>query len=110
MSTPHDSAQSLMKLYDLRREAKLREARDWVIRSFNPKSVEDVAASTQSDEYVYVRMVTGLHISAHAFRRGVAGMSGNVAWPVADLGKGDGAVCRLWEMTNCLACVLWECG
>ncbi len=46
MSTPHESAQSLMQLFDLRREEKLREARTWVATSFNPQSVEDFAALT----------------------------------------------------------------
>ena len=67
MSTPHESAQSLMQLYELRREAKLREARHWVIRSFNPASVEDLGAIMQSDEYVYVRMVVGYWDMAASF-------------------------------------------
>ena len=67
MSTPHESAQSLMQLYEIRREAKLREARSWVIRSFNPASVEDVGVVMQSDEYVYVRMVVGYWDMAASF-------------------------------------------
>ena len=57
MSTPHESAQSLMQLYDLRREAKLREARTWVARSFNPQSVQNFAAVMRTNEYTYFRMV-----------------------------------------------------
>lgn len=67
MSTPHESAQSLMQLYDIRREEKLREARAWVIRSFNPESVEDVAQVMKSDEYTYVRMVIGYWDMAASF-------------------------------------------
>ena len=67
MSTPHESAQSLMHLYELRREAKLREARTWMIRSFNPKSVEDVGAVMQTEEYTYVRMVFGYWDMAASF-------------------------------------------
>ena len=58
MSTPHESAQTLLRLYELRREDKLREARAWVTRSFHPKSVEDIGAIMQTEEYTYVRMVT----------------------------------------------------
>ena len=48
-----------MQLYDLRREAKLREARAWVALSFNPQSVQDVAAVMQTNEYTYFRMASG---------------------------------------------------
>ena len=58
MSTPHESAQTLLRLYELRREDKLREARGWVTRSFHPASVEEFAAVMKTDEYTWVRMVT----------------------------------------------------
>ena len=67
MSTPHESAQSLMQLYDLRRDEKLREARIWVTTSFDPQSVEDFAAVTQTDEYTYFRMVSGYWEMAASF-------------------------------------------
>ena len=67
LSTPHESAQSLMTLYELRREEKLREARTWVVRSFNPKSVEDFAALTQTEEYTYFRMVSSYWDMAASF-------------------------------------------
>ena len=67
MSTPHESAQSLMQLFELRREAKLREARSWVASSFNPRSVEDSAAITKTDEYTYFRMVSGYWEMASSF-------------------------------------------
>ena len=67
MSTPHESAQSLMQLYDLRREEKLREARTWVTLSFNPQSVEDFAAVMPTDEYTYFRMVSGYWEMAASF-------------------------------------------
>ena len=56
-----------MRLYDLRREAKLRDARDWVIRSFNPSSHEDYAAVLGSEDGVKVRMVMGYWDMAAAF-------------------------------------------
>ena len=67
MSTPHESAQSLMQLYDLRREDRMREARAWVVRSFNPRSVDEYLALTKSEEYVNVRMVTSYWEMAASF-------------------------------------------
>ena len=47
-----------MKLYDLRREATMREARNWVI-SFFPESVEDIMrAMIDPQTSGYYRMVT----------------------------------------------------
>ena len=45
--------------------------------------------------------------STHALRRGVAGVSGGVAWPVADFGKGDGDRRWLWEKGEAVRQV-WE--
>ena len=67
MPTPHESALSLMQLYDLRREAKMREARHWVVWSFNPASLEDIAAAMQSEDYTYVRMATSYWDMAASF-------------------------------------------
>ena len=57
MSTLHENATILMRLYELRREAKLREARTWVVQSFNPKSPDDVLAVLQSENSADLRMV-----------------------------------------------------
>ena len=62
-----ESARSLMQLYDLRREQKLRDARVWVVHSFNPESVEDFMDIMQSEEYTYVRMVFGYWDMAASF-------------------------------------------
>jgi len=67
MTTPNESAQALMRLYELRREDKMREARHWVIRSFNPTSVDDVAAVMGTEEYTYIRMVVGYWDMAASF-------------------------------------------
>ena len=67
VATPHESAQSLMRLYELRREETMREARKWVTRSFNPTSVDDIAAIMQSEEYTYVRMTTSYWEMAASF-------------------------------------------
>ena len=56
-----------MQLFELRREEKLREARVWVATSFNPKSVEDFTAISQTEEYTYFRMVAGYWDMAASF-------------------------------------------
>jgi hypothetical protein len=51
------SAELIMKLYDLRREATLRKARDWMF-TFNPTSAEDVEKTMMDPEVgAYLRMV-----------------------------------------------------
>lgn len=60
MATPAD-AELVLKLYDLRREAKMRAARDW-IANFNPTSFEEFAKTVfawGSQENAYFRQVTG---------------------------------------------------
>jgi hypothetical protein len=37
----HYDAELLLRLYDLRREAKLRQAREWMIREFHAKTLEE---------------------------------------------------------------------
>jgi hypothetical protein len=58
-ATPAD-AEIILKLYDLRREATLREARRWLIFTFQPRSVEDftaVISDMTSQENAYYRQV-----------------------------------------------------
>ncbi len=52
-----ESADLILKLYDLRREATMREARNWIF-SFNPTSADEYM-QTMMDEKVggYLRMV-----------------------------------------------------
>ena len=38
----HEQVNLMLRLYDIRREPRLREARDWYIRNFRPTSLEDV--------------------------------------------------------------------
>jgi hypothetical protein len=38
----YDDANLLLRLYDLRREDKLREARAWFVANFKPKSMADI--------------------------------------------------------------------
>ena len=57
MSDKFESARLILKLYDLRREARMREARDWFM-AFMPDSVEDVLAAWRGEHSAKYRMVT----------------------------------------------------
>ena len=51
------SAELILKLYDLRREPVMREARNWFF-TFNPESVEHILSTAMGDDGGYFRMVT----------------------------------------------------
>ena len=51
------SAELILKLYDLRREAVMREARNWFF-TFTPESVEDIQRTAMGEHGGYLRMVT----------------------------------------------------
>jgi hypothetical protein len=55
----HDHADLLLRLYEIRREPKMREAREWFITKFHPTSAEDAQriAPFGSAENSYYRMV-----------------------------------------------------
>ncbi|MBV8208026.1 MAG: hypothetical protein JO041_14660 [Acidobacteria bacterium] len=58
-ATPAD-AEVILKLYDLRREARMRDARNWFV-TFDPKSFDDFVATVfnfGSNENAYFRQVT----------------------------------------------------
>jgi hypothetical protein len=57
MTDKAKSAELIMKLYDLRREAVMREARNWFF-SFNPESFEDIQRTSMGEHGAYLRMVT----------------------------------------------------
>jgi hypothetical protein len=52
----HEDAELILKLYDLRREPVMREARTWFF-SFNPSSVQDFTDVLVGDKSCYYRMV-----------------------------------------------------
>ncbi|MFN6964225.1 MAG: hypothetical protein ACK4S4_10730 [Pyrinomonadaceae bacterium] len=53
-----ESAELILKLYDLRREATMRQARNWFF-TFNPTSVEEFEKTMMDPEVGgYLRMVT----------------------------------------------------
>ena len=55
MSDKYESMDGIMKLYDLRRETVMREARDW-FAGFYAESFEDVAGVFQSEDDRFFRM------------------------------------------------------
>lgn len=59
MPTPFESALLNLKLFDLRREPVLREARAWFIRDFDPQTLEELGAVVSSDRNASFRMVLG---------------------------------------------------
>lgn len=52
------SAELLLRLYETRREETLREARDWWVTKFHPKSAKDVLATWVAPDSGPYRMVT----------------------------------------------------
>jgi hypothetical protein len=67
VSSPYESAELLMRLYELRREPTMREARAWYARHFNPGSVEDVVEVFRGPNSAYFRMVTSYWDMAASF-------------------------------------------
>ncbi len=62
-----ESAELILKLYDLRREAKMREARSWII-GFFPETVQDVLkAMIDVETSAYYRMVVSYWDMAASF-------------------------------------------
>jgi hypothetical protein len=55
----HDQANLLLRLYELRREPRMREAREWYFAHFKPTSIEDAMkiCPPGSKENAYMRMV-----------------------------------------------------
>ena len=52
----HEDADLILKLYDLRREAVMREARNWFF-TFNPTSIQDVMETMMGEHSGHMRMV-----------------------------------------------------
>ncbi len=62
----HEDADLILKLYDLRREAVMREARNWMF-TFNPTSIQDVMQAMVSEHSGHLRMVISYWDMACAF-------------------------------------------
>ena len=52
----HEDADLILKLYDLRRETVMREARNWLF-TFNPTSIQDVMETMMGEHSGHYRMV-----------------------------------------------------
>jgi hypothetical protein len=59
MPTPFESATLNLQLFDLRREAVLRDARAWFLNDFNPESFAELAAIVGGPRNATFRMVLG---------------------------------------------------
>src|SRR5690242_2591933 len=59
MPTPFESAQLILKLFELRRDPTLREARTWFTREFHPDTIDDVKAAMAGPNNAKLRMVVG---------------------------------------------------
>jgi len=70
-SPDHHDAELVLRLYDLRREASLREARRYMVADFNPTSFEEVMAITKADHpgNVAYRQVTSYWEMAYGMAR-----------------------------------------
>ena len=67
MSPAYESANLILKLYDLRREEVMRKAREWYRREFHPESAEDVVNVLRGEHSDYFRMVTSYWEMAASF-------------------------------------------
>jgi hypothetical protein len=66
-STPYESATLLIRLYELRREPTMREARNWFAREFNPASIDQIMQVMTGPNSGHVRMVTSYWDMAASF-------------------------------------------
>ena len=58
MSSPYESATLIIRLYELRRDVTMREARNWYARSFNPSSADEILQTLGGPNSAHFRMVT----------------------------------------------------
>ena len=66
MPDKEKSAELILKLYELRREEVMRQARNWYF-TFNPESAEDITAVARGGHSAYYRMVTSYWDMACSF-------------------------------------------
>jgi len=59
MPTPFESAELNLKLFELRRDPVLREARAWFLSQFNPQTFEEFSTLAWGERNAWVRMVLG---------------------------------------------------
>ncbi|HEX4138011.1 MAG TPA: hypothetical protein VHY84_25605 [Bryobacteraceae bacterium] len=66
MATPVDSANLILKLYELRREPVMREARNFFL-TFNPSSLDEYMAGMMGPNSGHIRMVASYWEMASSF-------------------------------------------
>jgi hypothetical protein len=66
VSSAYESADLLLKLYELRREPTMRQARQW-FATFHPQSAADISSVVRSEQSAYFRMVTSFWEMAASF-------------------------------------------
>ena len=59
MPTPFESATLNLRLFELRRDPVLREARTWFVAQFNPETFAEFVALVSSERNASFRMVLG---------------------------------------------------
>ncbi len=57
MATPYESATLNLKLFEMRREPVLREARAWFVQEFTPLTLEELEAMAGGEHHAQFRMV-----------------------------------------------------
>ena len=57
MADKEKSAELILRLYELRREEVMRQARNW-FAAFHPESIEEIQATAFGEHSAYFRMVT----------------------------------------------------
>ena len=67
MSSAYESATLIIRLYELRRDSTMREARNWYARSFNPVTIDDVMQAVSGPNSAHFRMVTSYWDMAASF-------------------------------------------
>ncbi len=69
MHAPYEDASLILRLYDLRREEKLRKARDWFLREFKASSGKEFEQKYPygTEENAYMRMVVSYWEMAASF-------------------------------------------
>lgn len=73
-TAPHDHADLLLRLYEMRREPRLREAREWYFANFHVTSPEEMRQKFPmgSSENTFVRMVSSYwNMAASLVNRGL---------------------------------------
>jgi hypothetical protein len=67
MSSAYESADLILKLYELRREEVMRKAREWYTKQFHPTTAQDVVNILRGEHSAYFRMVTSYWEMAASF-------------------------------------------